>query len=887
MRPALSAFFALLVMLAGVAVAAAQQAETASAKPGIAQLSSCVASKRHLNALFLVDESGSLQTTDPQNRRVQAIRAALQSLRLLTAEAGGSSDPITVDASLAGFGSDFHVIEPWQPLGDPDSWAGSVEGLARQNTDIDTDYFAALDGARRHLSTAPKKSSSGDGCSAVFWFTDGAYDIEPRTQATADKYGRTKGYAPDIDLGAPNAAQLLEERGQGLLCQQAGVVDQLRSTGVHIVAHALSPQIEPGDRDRLQAISEGRGGDQTCGTVPVPDGWALGAYLPADDLDQLTASLFDSANGVANGTLAEAGNVPVCAREACASGTVTFNVDPGISSFNLLALTGAPGITMQLRSPDASGALVIPPGGGAGGGDLGASKVRWSWLAADSAVAAVQLPDSGTGPWFGTWSITFIDTTGEHPDAVAKARVYVFGGVTISLDQTNAFRRGETGRFQGRISTDRGGAPASDLIASGGLQAVVRDPTRGTSSPATIEGLRPDGTFEGSWAVPEDITSQVVNLEVTAQPKTASGLELAPAARTFPIEVRPPATFPTISPLRLVLPDSEGTAGAVGSLTIRGPEQGTGCVWLAGSRFPVRPAGLERVDATVDQGAGQSESSCLSVGAGQTATLPLRVVPGQSVDGTSQGMLTLEVRSDEAGRNVAVDVPVTFTTARPVDAGRRIAVFVGLFLIGTLLPLLVLVVLNRVTGRFAATRNLWLADIEAVSTPDGLLLPGGEPLSISRDRYLPIPGTPRPTRRMVIDDLDFGQRPVLIQAPVGTVAVAGARIYALWHQGGSADDGRAAPVPLRLGGVVLIVVADGDLNGSDETQVRILAFAETRFFDGHREVIEAGLADGGRSVHEWIRAFQPEPDESDLEERPASTLGSGSSNEPPPSSFSL
>ena len=46
-------------------------------------MTACVQERRGLQALLLMDESSSLQTTDPKNERVDAAKAALDSLASL------------------------------------------------------------------------------------------------------------------------------------------------------------------------------------------------------------------------------------------------------------------------------------------------------------------------------------------------------------------------------------------------------------------------------------------------------------------------------------------------------------------------------------------------------------------------------------------------------------------------------------------------------------------------------------------------------------------------------------------------------------------------------------------------------------------------------------
>src|SRR5438046_2375522 len=68
--------------------------------PALSRLASCVAGKKRLAVVFLIDESGSLKHTDPANSRVVAAQAAIRGLNGLVARGAGK---IRVDVQVAGF----------------------------------------------------------------------------------------------------------------------------------------------------------------------------------------------------------------------------------------------------------------------------------------------------------------------------------------------------------------------------------------------------------------------------------------------------------------------------------------------------------------------------------------------------------------------------------------------------------------------------------------------------------------------------------------------------------------------------------------------------------------------------------------------------------------
>ncbi len=837
---------------------------------GLSELAKCMASTGRLQVQFLVDESGSLQDTDPANKRVDAVKAALAGLGLLQSGRGkDTTNPVQIDVSMAGFSVVFDEVVPWQSVknGDVTDLQRQADTFARRNTGIDTDYVVALQGAQRSMTQRSKEVATGTTtkpCQAVFWFTDGAYDIEDRNSATLDQFGRFKDYAPEIALDEPDGANRLEDRGRQMLCEPRGIVDQLRSSGSHLIAHALSAQITPEDRRFLQAIAEGRGDETTCGTVPLPPGSAPGSYLPAGSLGELTVGLFDSVNQIANGTAAGGGDIAVCQRSACPQGTITFAVDPGLRSFNLLALTGAEGIDIELRSPEQSAALTIAAGR-PGDGRIGAADARWSWLAPDAAVVDVTLPDTD-GPWIGQWSITFIDPTGTRPDAIAKTKVYVFGDLVPVLKGNPLFRRGETAQFDAAVETQSGTPSQRSTFKNLRVTATATDPTSGSVDTVEVSDPDRDGIVRGTWPVPTDLKSSVVYLSLTVEPETLSGLVLAPASRTYPIEVRPPASYPRSGTPNLQLAAAIGPSAARGRITILGPENGRGCAWIEGGRFDVHPKDISSVDLSAPS-TGSSEATCVQVASGESREIDVEATANGKADGIVRGVTVVKLRSEENQQALTVEIPTDFEVVRPIDEGRRLVVFAALLGVGLAFPLLLLLGLNIAVGRFGPPGTLWRAWLPVEIGEDGVRRPDGTQVVIQPDEFKRFPSDDRTVRRFNVEGLLFQSRQMLLRPPVGDASKPGTVVVSDWHHGGTRKSGRFAPVPLRLGGVWLVMANDEDLTRPEidsalkpigETplplpttagapapprpiKATLLAFSETSSLEAHREMLNEAI----------------------------------------------
>jgi len=149
---------------------------------------------RTTNVLLLIDQSQSLQDTDPSNLRVTGAEELIRSLAN-SAEASGE----IVNLAIAGFGEGAAVETQVTLPEQRDLAKASVDQFAARNTDQNTDYVLALRLALDHFSTMPGVLPA---CSKVVWFTDGAYSID--------------------QLDAPDLAKYTSSRNKGTIQSQLG-----------------------------------------------------------------------------------------------------------------------------------------------------------------------------------------------------------------------------------------------------------------------------------------------------------------------------------------------------------------------------------------------------------------------------------------------------------------------------------------------------------------------------------------------------------------------------------------------------------------------------------------------------------------------------------------
>lgn len=217
-----------------------------------------------VRVLLLIDQSGSLQRTDPDDQRVAGAKAVVSSYASLAERVGG------VELQVAGFGETFQPGE-WTALDASTLGAAleRVEAVAGVTDQDHTDYVYALDGAVDAFS-----GGSAD-CQILFWFTDGEHDLDERLLPP----GGLERFYFDQPVTPANVAEA-ESVMPGLICEAGGYADQLGDAGV-------SPQImllgdESGVDANSRRVLRGMGGDPAFGCGP-----GNGSFQAASDATRL------------------------------------------------------------------------------------------------------------------------------------------------------------------------------------------------------------------------------------------------------------------------------------------------------------------------------------------------------------------------------------------------------------------------------------------------------------------------------------------------------------------------------------------------------------------------------------------------------------------------
>ena len=677
------------------------------------EIATCLRGTDRLLLVVLIDESGSLKTTDPTNERVTAARLALRSFASLSSTSVAGHRP-SVDVLLAGFSSGFTEVMPWTALDDRriDQVEAAVGGFAARNSGLDTDFPTALLGAQRALAARSadlSERAATEPCKAVLLFTDGRYDVEAGDTPARHEAGTEKEYAPGVSLLDPANGPVVEAAGRDLLCRSdgTGLADRLRGDGAAVVTVALAAQIDAADQEFLRALSTGEGAGVSCGALR---GAGTGAYLGAADLTEVVPAFARVATSIAGATEAPGeAVVETCATTRCERGERRFELDPILRRFTILADTAAAGVTAEIRGPAGADPLVMVAGEG-GSEVLDGATLSWTWVADTTVEIDADLPESSE-EWAGRWSVTFVDPTGANAAVRPRADIFLYSGWSPSLPVPARLLRGESAVVTVVVVDAGGDRVSGEALADSGarVDATLTDPTTGEKQPVTVDGPDPQGRFRATYAVAADLKSALLDLDVRLTARTASGVALAPSTGRYEVEVSVPDLYPHVTASEIRLTSVRGTGTARGTIEIVGGRDRAGCVWFADAEVVSFPREARSFSVALSPRA--SEEKCLKIVAGESRSVEVRVRPEAPSEGVVRGVLTVHVSAKDEIDELPVSVPFSFDVAPPIDQVTRAGLFVAILLPGVLLPVGVLMLVNRRLARFEAPSRVVVARV--------------------------------------------------------------------------------------------------------------------------------------------------------------------------------
>ena len=455
----------------------------------VGSLRSCVEASEQVRVLYLMDESGSLKFTDPEDDRITAAKFSLNSLLELTVEK-------PVEIRLAGFSSDYRDLVEDGP--DEDKWISlnrdtavgieaQIDEYASRKDGVDTDLPLAMAGALEALEPIDPTT-----CNLVVLFADGGYDIKPRV-STEDQvtYGVEKPYAPEIPLDSPEGVAEARRAGRAALCDgDDATMSQIDDAGVRLITVALADS-DFIDTALLESLTTGRSDQTLCGKDRTG---SRGVFSPVD-ADSLAFSFGAITGSVTGGSVASS-SIAICAEgDTECSSELPIEVDSLISQFSINAQFADP--SQLLRITDPNGEIVRVGFEGAREVALPGAVVKTNWID-EEAVTATVIPTGNNELVPGEWSVAAFAAEDTGP---ANLLVTRSGNLKTVIPADNTLQAGETGLVTALVTTTRGSAIEGSKLE---VNAILTDNRSQTIEVALQDANDGEGTFSSTVEVPPD-----------------------------------------------------------------------------------------------------------------------------------------------------------------------------------------------------------------------------------------------------------------------------------------------------------------------------------------------------------------------------------------------
>lgn len=762
-----AALAALMLVPLMLAMPSASAAPTTAA---VGDFGGCLAAQQQGDLLLMVDQSGSLQGSDPDAARVSAANYLLEQLNTFGGSAG-----VELNVAIAGFSENFIVHAPWTRLdnGSLPALQDEVERFRTRTDGIDTDYWNALDGARRTLAERDGQSETNR-CQAVAWFSDGKLDFTVRDAE--------KPYAQGVSLGSDQGVQQVVAAARESICRPAGIADQLRSSGIVTFAVGLAAgTAQPSDFDLMRSIATG--GDGACGKTTSP---SPGDFYLAQNIDDLLFA-FDAFSTPGQAPIE--GETGVCVVSVCEEAQHRFVLDDSISSVTVLGSADAEGLIPTLVAP--SGAqLALDREGAPGTATLDGAQVAYRWMSPRS-VSFTMTKSTDSAQWQGMWALVFVDPDGSSPLARSKTNIHISGNLFpagLGMDTTAVHSGEKTSAIRlGIVDSDRNEIDPSDLLGSAALSVSLTD--AGNVDHPLVDRIAKERIGDpvelDFTEVPPGAATLRLTLDVTtADARSASGEVIAPGTALtpqfvdVPLTVAPPIGYPAVPP-KVDFGTVEGAGQFAATIPITGP----GCVWFD----QAAPVALDAVpdgvgDVGVSAGTAPSAADCLEIGAGQQANLPVDLSVPAAGNGSLNGSIPLMMSPPgEPDRALPITVAFTAELQKPLNSGRFWLVFLLVLLVSIAVPPLVLYGIKWWTARIPA-KTLKAMRV-AVAIEGGQVLRDGVEFGIREsDLSQLVRGLNKPARGLDVEGVElrtriglspFGPGHVVAQQ-LGLVAASGA-----------------------------------------------------------------------------------------------------------------
>lgn len=763
-------WLALLVGVLGLASAPTARADEPNPMQAATDFTyRCLETAETVSVLVMMDYSRSLKGPDPSGMRFKALQTSLGGWAELKRADGG---PIDVEVAVAGFAHDTKQaakVAPWRLISGDDGTEAVADTIAKARahlkpTGTGTDFQQALDRSYSDFDLDRRVSD----CRVLFWFTDGDF-----TTVTAD--GRIWDLEDHREAAVPYVHQ-----ARDAMCRPGdGVIDRLRKAGVVIFGIQLGSNATD-----LRPMSVGTFMGSTCGTYPIPDGWAPGGYLHAENPEGL---LFPP---------------PISRPTNCTdTGALGGQIEPGIGRVSLRV----PRSQVQNPPPSSEKFTVHPaewpPLAVTAPGEQAIEGFHVTAAHDPGQVSAdVTLPNEGaTGAWtveteFANDTPTFcVSSNLDLAQAPDSARPVAGQPSTLAFIATHP--DGEPGDL-GVYRTVA--ASATVIDAQGNVIESAAEVT--------------DGKVRVAFTPGEHVAR--VTVSVVATPTTASGLVLRPihTEATIPTQSE---NLPSIEPYdRLLLGTITNTQTATVELTVIGASNGPSQVCLGEPEPAQGPTASEPHRLSYQTG-------CIELAAGERRAIPVSFTPSEPAVGAGRSSIALTLHSSTTdGQEASVQelaLPVSWHQSIPVSYV-RLALLTTAAVVGAVLALwAALWLATYLTTKFN-TRHLRVASAAVRLTANGILHNAAEGDAQLFDSLAAVRQTN--PRRVTTSPGELSlvakTPPFPWQQPQFNATVPEGHLLAATGAHGTYDEGRSAPIAPGLGLQIIFTASLNQVRATPE-----------------------------------------------------------------------
>lgn len=681
----------------------------ATGQAGVAPaVEQCLQGTDKLSVVLLVDGSKSLKTFDPDDNRVDGIKAILAALSRATKDPSTGTE-IDIEVLMASFYGDTKP-KPNQTVGGK-SWdtltTDSVRTLLQkaelyedQDSAANTDYAYALSNAQELLAQRSADLTTGGGkapCGLIVFFTDGEYLVTDRVKESSRLPTKVP-YAPGIDLSQPGAGAEAMKVGRQELCRPGGLIDQLNKGGTVLLTVALSTDISQANESFLKSLS-GAGGDD-CGSVK-----SLGDYVKTEAGSKLFFTFSDSLSGRKSSLKP----LRPCSGPRCAEGGNDFFTLGWERGFQLLADTGSKGQGIRFFSPD--GESIEIPSGDSKEVKAGGVTFKPLWVS-DSTVDLTAEFDTATDDWIGDWNVALSSARSKSDGALHSLTFQT--NLSPNLETEPTLLRGVPTEVTFQLTDTDGEAIKTslveDIISRAKPSASLSVPPLGTDEDLQVAGPTQELRLETETDLPANESSSTAEIGLTLEFDSRGGHVIDPVFQPFSFSSKLPDDkgYPDLEPTELNLPSITGVGSSSGEVSVTGTRGDGGCVWLDLTDTGFDAPGDSGEVAVKTEPRAISENDCIAVAEGETKTLKLTFTPADEASGVVNATLNFSLKSSisDVTEVETTSISASFPVAKEPNVAARLLILIALVVGGALLPILLLHLLNRTGAKLSAPQGI-------------------------------------------------------------------------------------------------------------------------------------------------------------------------------------